>query len=112
MRTIAFLACVLLVAAIANGQVPSVVYPGPVAAIEIDSAQWPDVIMETRAENCPPCDVWIERELPAMLKAGLRVLIVPTNAGITPRYELNRDGKTTEHIGFIPAAKLRELLRR
>ena len=112
MRSIIVIACVLLITTLANAQTPSIIYPGPVASVEVDSSQWPDVIMETRAEGCQPCDVWMERDLPAMLKAGLRVLIVPTTVGVTPRYRLKRDGKMTEHFGYIPAAKLRELMRR
>jgi hypothetical protein len=111
MRFVIAIAAALIITSLASGQPPQIAYPGPVTAVELTGSDWPDVILYTRADGCPPCDRWIRDELPQALRAGLRVLIVPTEQGVTPRFRFRRGEDTVQQEGFVPATRLRQLLR-
>jgi hypothetical protein len=109
MRIVFVIACVLVFCVIATAQPPQVVYPGPVTGVEITGEDWPAIVMHTRADGCPPCDRWIHDELPQALRAGLPVLIVPTNQGVTPRFRHRRGNETVQRDGYVTVRELRHM---
>ena len=70
-----------------------------------------EIIIFTRP-NCPPCDQWKRCEQ-AKFEADGWVVAYCTehNFTLTPTFIIERDGRTAEHRGYLPFAKIDEVTK-
>ena len=70
-----------------------------------------EIIIFTRP-NCPPCDQWKRCEQPRFEAEGWVVAYCSEhNFGLTPHFSVEKNGKTYEHKGYLPFAKIDEVTR-
>ena len=54
------------------------------------------------SKNCPPCERWKRCEMQKFLDAGWSVGIVDDHPfPVTPRFEITKDGKPIEKVGYL-----------
>ena len=70
-----------------------------------------EIIIFTRP-NCPPCDQWKRCEQ-ARFEADGWVVAYCTehNFSLTPTFVIERNGRSTEHRGYLPFAKIDEVAK-
>ena len=70
-----------------------------------------EIIIFTRP-NCPPCDQWKRCEQ-AKFEADGWVVAYCTehNFSLTPTFAIERNGRSTEHRGYLPFAKIDEVAK-
>ena len=62
--------------------------------------------------NCPPCDQWKRCEQPKFEADGWVVAYCTEhNFTLTPTFIIERDGRTAEHRGYLPFAKIDEVTK-
>ena len=70
-----------------------------------------EIIIFTRP-NCPPCDQWKRCEQAKFEADGWVVAYCSEhNFGLTPRFSIEKNGKTFDHKGYLPFAKIDEVTR-
>ena len=70
-----------------------------------------EIIIFTRP-NCPPCDQWKRCEQPRFEADGWVVAYCDQhNFGLTPHFSIEKNGKTYDHKGYLPFAKIDEVTR-
>jgi len=69
--------------------------------LEATTAQTESVIKMYTRDNCPPCDQWKMQVLPLVLAYGWTVTVEPTSTMSTPSFEINTNGKTVTHEGYL-----------
>ena len=70
-----------------------------------------EIIIFTRP-NCPPCDQWKRCEQAKFEADGWVVAYCSEhNFGLTPTFVIERNGRSTEHRGYLPFAKIDEVAR-
>ena len=70
-----------------------------------------EIIIFTRP-NCPPCDQWKRCEQAKFEADGWVVAYCSEhNFGLTPTFVIDRNGRSTEHRGYLPFAKIDEVTR-
>lgn len=70
-----------------------------------------EIIIFTRP-NCPPCDQWKRCEQAKFEADGWVVAYCSEhNFSLTPTFVIERNGRTTEHRGYLPFAKIDEVTR-
>ena len=70
-----------------------------------------EIIIFTRP-NCPPCDQWKRCEQAKFEADGWVVAYCSEhNFGLTPTFVIERNGRSTEHRGYLPFAKIDEVTR-
>lgn len=70
-----------------------------------------EIIIFTRP-NCPPCDQWKRCEQPKFEAEGWSVAYCSEhNFGLTPHFSIEKNGKTYDHKGYLPFAKIDEVTR-
>lgn len=112
-KTLWALFLLVLLPAIVLGQPPAVVYQGPSRSLELTGSEWPDVVMITRlGGGCQPCERFILNDLKPLVNSGKSVLVAPSSVGIVPRFRfISKDGRVTEHVGYITHTELLGRLR-
>ena len=64
------------------------------------------------SKTCPPCEKWKRCEMQRFLDAGWSVGIIEVHRyPITPRYEINANGKQVDHVGYITLEQAKELAK-
>ncbi len=70
-----------------------------------------EIIIFTRP-NCPPCDQWKRCEQAKFEADGWVVAYCSEhNFGLTPHFSVEKNGKTFDHKGYLPFAKIDEVTR-
>ena len=70
-----------------------------------------EIIIFTRP-NCPPCDQWKRCEQAKFEADGWTVAYCSEhNFGLTPHFSVEKNGKTYDHKGYLPFAKIDEVTR-
>ena len=70
-----------------------------------------EIIIFTRP-NCPPCDQWKRCEQARFEADGWVVAYCDQhNFGLTPHFSIEKNGKTYDHKGYLPFAKIDEVTR-
>lgn len=70
-----------------------------------------EIIIFTRP-NCPPCDQWKRCEQPRFEADGWVVAYCSEHDfGLTPHFSIEKNGKTFDHRGYLPFAKIDEVTR-
>ena len=70
-----------------------------------------EIIIFTRP-NCPPCDQWKRCEQAKFESDGWVVAYCTEhNFGLTPTFVIEKNGRSTEHRGYLPFAKIDEVTR-
>ena len=70
-----------------------------------------EIIIFTRP-NCPPCDQWKRCEQAKFEADGWVVAYCSEhNFGLTPHFSIEKNGKTFDHKGYLPFAKIDEVTR-
>ena len=70
-----------------------------------------EIIIFTRP-NCPPCDQWKRCEQAKFEADGWVVAYCDEhNFGLTPHFSIEKNGKTYDHKGYLPFAKIDEVTR-
>lgn len=70
-----------------------------------------EIIIFTRP-NCPPCDQWKRIEQAKFEADGWSVAYcVEHSYGLTPTFIIERNGRTTEHRGYLPFSKVDEVAK-
>lgn len=70
-----------------------------------------EIIIFTRP-NCPPCDQWKRCEQAKFEADGWLVAYCSEhNFSLTPTFVIERNGRSTEHRGYLPFAKIDEVTR-
>ena len=70
-----------------------------------------EIIIFTRP-NCPPCDQWKRCEQAKFEADGWIVAYCSDhNFGLTPHFSIEKNGKTFDHKGYLPFAKIDEVTR-
>ena len=70
-----------------------------------------EVIIFTRP-NCPPCDQWKRCEQAKFEADGWSVAYCSEhNYSLTPTFIIERNGRTIEHRGYLPFAKVDEVAK-
>jgi len=64
------------------------------------------------SKTCPPCEKWKRCEMQKFLDAGWSVGIIEVHRfPITPRYEINANGKQVDHVGYLTFEQAKELAK-
>jgi hypothetical protein len=70
-----------------------------------------EIIIFTRP-NCPPCDQWKRCEQAKFEADGWVVAYCSEhNFSLTPTFVIERNGRSTEHRGYLPFAKIDEVAK-
>jgi hypothetical protein len=70
-----------------------------------------EIIIFTR-RNCPPCDRWKRCEQSKFEAEGWTVAYCDEhNYPLTPTFLIDANGKQTEHRGYLPFEKMKEVLK-
>ena len=70
-----------------------------------------EIIIFTRP-SCPPCDQWKRIEQAKFEADGWSVAYCTEhNFGLTPTFLIERNGRTVEHRGYLPFAKIDEVAK-
>lgn len=70
-----------------------------------------EIIIFTRP-NCPPCDRWKRCEQSRFEADGWTVAYCDDhNYTLTPTFLIDANGKQTEHRGYLPIEKIKEVLK-
>ena len=70
-----------------------------------------EIIIFTRP-NCPPCDQWKRCEQSKFEADGWVVAYCDHHDfGLTPHFSIEKNGKTYDHKGYLPFAKIDEVTR-
>jgi len=70
-----------------------------------------EIIIFTRP-NCPPCDRWKRCEQAKFEADGWTVAYCDDHDyAITPTFLIDANGKQTEHRGYLPIEKIKEVLK-
>ena len=70
-----------------------------------------EIIIFTRP-NCPPCDQWKRCEQAKFEADGWTVAYCSDhNFGLTPHFSIEKNGKTYDHKGYLPFARIDEVTR-
>ena len=70
-----------------------------------------EIIIFTRP-NCPPCDQWKRCEQAKFEADGWVVAYCSEHDfGLTPHFSIEKNGKTFDHKGYLPFAKIDEVTR-
>ena len=64
------------------------------------------------SKTCPPCEKWKRCEMQRFLDAGWSVGIIEVHRfPITPRFEINANGKQVDHVGYLTFEQAKELAK-
>jgi hypothetical protein len=70
-----------------------------------------EIIIFTRP-NCPPCDQWKRCEQPKFEADGWSVAYCTEhNFSLTPTFIIERNGRSTEHRGYLPFDKIEQVAK-
>ena len=70
-----------------------------------------EIIIFTRP-NCPPCDQWKRCEQAKFEADGWVVAYCSEhNFGLTPTFVIERNGRSTEHRGYLPFEKIEQVAK-
>jgi hypothetical protein len=76
-----------------------------------DKPAKPEVLVFV-SKSCPPCEKWKRCEMQRFLDAGWSVGIIEVHRyPITPRYEINANGKQVDHVGYLTFEQAKELAK-
>lgn len=76
-----------------------------------DKPSKPEILIFV-SKTCPPCERWKRCEMQKFLDAGWSVGIIEVHRfPITPRYEINANGKQVDHVGYLTFEQAKELAK-
>ena len=85
--------------------------PMPVVPSPSDKPSKPEILIFV-SKTCPPCERWKRCEMQRFLDAGWSVGIIEVHRfPITPRYEINANGKQVDHVGYLTFEQAKELAK-
>ena len=83
----------------------------PIVPSPSDKPAKPEILIFV-SKTCPPCEKWKRCEMQRFLDAGWSVGIIEVHRyPITPRYEINANGKQVDHVGYITFEQAKELAK-
>jgi len=83
----------------------------PIVPSPSDKPAKPEILIFV-SKTCPPCEKWKRCEMQRFLDAGWSVGIIEVHRyPITPRYEINANGKQVDHVGYLTFEQAKELAK-
>ena len=83
----------------------------PIVPSPSDKPAKPEILIFV-SKTCPPCEKWKRCEMQKFLDAGWSVGIIEVHRyPITPRYEINANGKQVDHVGYLTFEQAKELAK-
>ena len=83
----------------------------PIVPSPSDKQAKPEILIFV-SKTCSPCEKWKRCEMQKFLDAGWSVGIIEVHRyPITPRYEINANGKQVDHVGYLTFEQAKELAK-